>query len=425
MDRRGSAVVVRTGICILVAALLAACSLPLPAAPAATPSATPIPPRATPPPTTGTDAPPPPSTTSAAIGVRATLDRLFGEHVMLVAFTTDAALNGRVAEAAAYLSALDGNSVDLAAVIGSVYGDAAGTAFLALWREHIDLVVAYTQALAGGDTAAADTAVQALLNYTFEFGDFLEGANPNLRSADVASLIETHILSLKAVIDAQHARDPVATYASLREGYGHMDHIALAIASALAEQFPETLGGDAGSAAADLRIRLNQILQEHVGLALSATGAALGGRTPEFLAAAAQLDANGEDLAAAFASLFGDPVGEEFLDGWRSHVEIIMTYTDAVADHDEAKANLQVQAFGAYTMEFGTLLNSVHPGLNAAGVAELFKMHWFGLQYVIDAQAAGDFVTAAENTRHGLGHMGLIADPFAEAFVQQAPDRFR
>jgi hypothetical protein len=344
---------------------------------------------------------------------------------MLVAFTTNAALNGRAAESSAYLSALDGNSVDLAAVISSVYGDAPATAFLELWRDHIDLVVAYTQALADGDTAAADAAVQELLSYTFEFGDFLEGANPNLRSADVAALVETHILSLKAVIDAQHAGDPTATYASLREAYSHMDHVAEPIASALASQFPETLGGDAGSAAADLRIRLNQILQEHVGLALSATGATLGGRTPEFEAAAAQLDANGEDLAAAFASLFGDPVGEEFLDGWRSHIDIIMTYTDAVAEHDTAKADLQLQAFAAYTMEFGTLLHSLHPGLNAAGVTELFKMHWFGLQYVIDAQAAGDFVTAAEDTRHGLGHMGLIADPFAEAFVQQSPDLFR
>lgn len=344
---------------------------------------------------------------------------------MLVAFTTDAALDGRAAESAAFGAALDGNSIDLAAVIGSVYGDAAGAGFLDLWREHIRLVVSYTEALAADDTAAADQAVQELLNYTFELGDFLEGTNPNLRSADVASLVEAHILGLKAVIDAQHLGDAAETYTYLREAYAHMDHVALAIATGIALQFPETLGGDAASPAADLRSHLNQLLQEHVGLATSATGAALGGRSAQFEAAAAQLDENSQDLAQVFGDLYGDSVEQDFLDQWRSHIDIVVAYANAVGGGDSAKADLQLQAFGAYAMEFGALIHSLHPGLNAEGVVQLFKMHWFGLQAVIDAQASVDFVTAAEALRHGLGHMGLIADPFAEAFVQQAPDLFR
>jgi hypothetical protein len=45
-------------------------------------------------------------------------------------------------------AALDGNSVDIANAIGSVYGKDAGESFLPLWRKHIGFVVDYTVGVA-------------------------------------------------------------------------------------------------------------------------------------------------------------------------------------------------------------------------------------------------------------------------------------
>src|ERR1044072_6564110 len=57
--------------------------------------------------------------------------------------------------------------------------------------------------------------------------------------------------------------------------------------------------------AADLRTGLNILFAEHVSLAASATGAALGGRDAEFKAAAGALDANSIAISKAIGSVYG------------------------------------------------------------------------------------------------------------------------
>ncbi len=61
---------------------------------------------------------------------------------------TGSALGGRTAEFDAAATAVDGNSIDIAKAIGSVYGADAEKAFLPLWRKHIGFVVDYTTGLA-------------------------------------------------------------------------------------------------------------------------------------------------------------------------------------------------------------------------------------------------------------------------------------
>src|SRR4029450_8678896 len=57
--------------------------------------------------------------------------------------------------------------------------------------------------------------------------------------------------------------------------------------------------------AARLRAGPNALLSDHVSLAAAATNAALGGRQPEFEAAAAALDANSVDVSKAIGSVYG------------------------------------------------------------------------------------------------------------------------
>ena len=82
-----------------------------------------------------------------------------------------------------------------------------------------------------------------------------------------------------------------------------------ALAAASAQSAP--------SAASDLRVALNNLLQEHVFLAAVATGHALGGREAAFKAAAESLDANSVDLAAAIGAAYGQEAEEAFLPLWR------------------------------------------------------------------------------------------------------------
>jgi hypothetical protein len=365
-----------------------------------------------------------PTAATPAAGLRVGLNALLSEHIYLAAAATSAALGGRQPEFEAAAAALDANSVDVARTIGSVYGPDAEQAFLPLWRKHIGMVVEYTVGAATGDRARQEKAVNDLVGYTQDFGAFLSGANPNLPKAVVADLVKHHVLTLKAVIDAQAAKDQDRAYTALRAGAGHMQMIADPLAGAIAKQFPDKIAGAPDSPAASLRTALNLALREHVYLASAATGAALGGRDAEFKAAAGALDANSVAIARAIGSVYGPEAEQAFLPLWRKHIGTVVDYTVGKATNDQAKQDRAVSDLIGYTQDFGAFLSGANPGLPKAVVADLVKHHVVTLKAVIDAQAAKDHASAFVAERTGAGHMQMIADPLAEAIVQQFPDRF-
>jgi hypothetical protein len=179
-----------------------------------------------------------PTSATKAAELRTGLNALFREHIFLAAAATGAALDGREAEFKAAAAALDGNSVDIASAIGSVYGKDAGEAFLPLWRKHIGFVVDYTIGVASKDRMKADSAVNELIQYTQDFGAFLGAASPKLPKSVVADLVKHHVVTLKAVIDAQAEKDPARAYTAVRTAASHMQMIADPLAETIVQQFP-------------------------------------------------------------------------------------------------------------------------------------------------------------------------------------------
>jgi hypothetical protein len=178
-----------------------------------------------------------------AAGLRSTLNTLFQEHIYLASAATGAALGGREAEFKGAAGALDANSVAISRAIGSVYGQGAEDAFLPLWRKHIGMVVDYTVGVATSDKPRQDKAVADLIQYTQDFGAFLQSANPGLPKSVVADLVKHHVVTLKEVIDAQAAKDPARAYMAVRMAAGHMQQIADPLAEAIVKQFPDKFGG--------------------------------------------------------------------------------------------------------------------------------------------------------------------------------------
>lgn len=180
----------------------------------------------------------------------------------------------------------------------------------------------------------------------------------------------------------------------------------------------------ADSPAADLRSALDQLLGEHVQLAVDATGAALNGRTDEFNAAAATLDANSVDIAKAIGSVYGPDAEEAFLGLWRSHIGMVVDYTVGMASKDMAKQDKAINELIQYSQDLGAFLQSANPNLPQEAVAGLVKHHAVTLKEVIDAQAAGDNAKAYMALRTAYGHMAEIAKALATAIAKQFPDKF-
>ena len=376
------------------------------------------------------------SATTGAATLRAGLTGLLTEHVYLAALATGSALRGDTKGFDAYATALNGptnsNTSDIVGAITSVYGADVGKAFDGLWRSegHIPAVVAYTQGIAANDKAKSDKAVADLLAYAKTFGTTLNSVNSNLPAAAVEEGVKMHVTTLKTVIDAQKAGDQPKVYSSLRLAYGHMGEFAATLAGATQAKFPDKIDGKADTKAATLRAGMTSLLREHVLLASSATGAALGGRMPQFEAAAATLNgptnSNTSDIVAAVTSVYGNDVGKAFDGLWRSegHIPAVVAYTQALAANDKAKADKAVADLLAYAKTFGTTMNSVNANLPAAAVEDAIKMHATTLKAVIDAQKEGDATKVATTLRAAVAHMSDTATVLADATVKKFPEKF-
>ena len=273
-------------------------------------------------------------TDTAAADLRVALNNKLGAHLIFASKATGAALGGRNNEFAAYGTLLNTNGTDLGEMIGSVYGAEAKDAFNKIWSAHNGFFVDYTTGVATKDMAMQDKAVENLTTvYVPQFSALIAGAT-GLPEDAVTGLVTEHVLQTKAVVDAQAAKDDAAAYAAIRTAYAHMSMIGDALAGAIVAQNPDKIAGDPNNAGVDLRVGLNQLLQEHLYLASFATGSALGGRADEFAAAGGALNTNGTDVGAAIGSLYGDEAKDAFNKIWSAHNGFFVDYTTGVATKD-------------------------------------------------------------------------------------------
>src|SRR2546423_8025398 len=363
-----------------------------------------------------------PDTTAAVL--RSKLNGLLEEHVYLASAATGAALGGRADVFTAAAAALDGNSNALTGNMTAVFGDTTGKTCDGLWKRHVGFFVAYAQGLAAHAGAKSAQAVSDLAQYTRAFGAFVNSALRALPADAVAGLVATHVQTLKAVVDAQAGGDETAASTGQRAAAAHMATIASGLTGAIAKAQPDKIGGDPASKAADLVTTLNGARREHVFLACAATDAALGGRDPEFKAAAAALDANSDDITAAVAGVYGPQAGTSFAPLWKKHIGFLVDYTNAVAGKQQAKADEAMGNLLQYTEDFGAFINSASPKLTKDAVAQLVKTHVFTLKDVIDAQAAKNFTKAFTNERIAADHMAMIANGLSATVVAQFPKQF-
>jgi hypothetical protein len=363
-------------------------------------------------------------TDSPAADLRTKLNLALGEHIILASKATNAALAGRSDEFAAYGDLLNKNGTDVGTMIGSVYGSDAADQFNRIWSAHNGFFVDYTTGVAKKDKAMQDKAVSDLTTvYVPQFADFISSATGLPKDA-LTALTTEHVVQTKAIVDAQAKGDWKATYAAIRTAYAHMQMIGDALAPAIAAKFPDKVAGDAMNKGVNLRVALNQLLQEHLYLASDATAAALGGRSDEFAAAGDALNTNGTDLGAAIGSLYGDDAKDQFNQIWSAHNGFFVDYTTGVAKKDKAMQDKAVSDLTTvYLPQFVDFLAGA-TDLPKDVLTDLVKEHILTTKAIVDGQAKGDWKAAAAADRTAGQHMEMIGDPLAKAIVAKLPDKF-
>ncbi|MPZ87720.1 MAG: copper amine oxidase [Nitriliruptorales bacterium] len=191
---------------------------------------------------------------------------------------------------------------------------------------------------------------------------------------------------------------------SSSEAETHAGHVALAQA--------------AGEVSAeDLRITLERQLGQHALLAVEAMRAGVAG-ADHFEAAGASLAQNTDDLTESIRLVYGDEGADTFNELWSNHIDFFVQYTVGLAEGDQEAQDTAIERLDQYRQDFGAFLEGATEGeLPQNAVADLLQMHVDQLVAQIDAFAADDFSTAANQTREAYAHMFPTAQGLAGAIV--------
>jgi hypothetical protein len=139
--------------------------------------------------------------------------------------------------------AVNANTTALAGAVGVLFNPAAGHSFEQLWADHVDLLVAYSTAIAKGDDAARTQISNGLNGFEGRLSAFLSTATGNrLAAQQLAKALNEHDAMLRQQVDAFAAKDYVTAhdvaYSTYQEMFGLSGQLAQAFGATVAKRLP-------------------------------------------------------------------------------------------------------------------------------------------------------------------------------------------
>jgi hypothetical protein len=345
--------------------------------------------------------------------VRARFEQLFGQHALLaVRLTRSEAARSPELEKVVQGS-LSANAAALEQAVGVTYGPAQAEKFKQLWAAYTDELAAYGKATAAGDGEAAQQARAALLDGCKDWGAWLASASDGrVPAAPATRAAETRVEQLMAQADAYADRDYAKAYKLERATYEGTYGTGTTLAGA---GLPAKEAAGLDTAPENLRSAFAMLLGEHMELIVDAQRATFAG-SPEFEAAAAQVNANTATLTKALSGIVGPAKAKEFQSAWANHVEGLMAYTAAVAGNDEAARTVAKENLDGFAERLALFFSDVVRNVLATDpLTEAITSHDEHLINQVDAYAAKDYAGAQQAQDEGYQQMVGVANVLVDA----------
>ena len=360
------------------------------------------------------------SMTPAALGpdatpreVRARFEQLLGQHALLAVrqARSEVAMAPDLKTVAD--SSLAANAAALEQLVGVTYDRAQAAKFEQLWKGYTDELSAYAQASATGNSTGAQEARAALLAHCDDWGAFLDDASAGrVEAATATRNAQARVKQLMGQVDAYAGRDYAKAYTLERQAYEgtYGAGTTLARASLTSKEAAEL-----NKAPENLRSAFAMLLGEHMELVVDAQRATFAG-SPEFDAAAAQVNANTATLTKAMSGIVGPKKAAEFEAAWANHVEGLMAYTAAVAGKDEAAKAVAKENLDAFAERLALYFSDVVRNVLATDpLTDAITAHDAHLINQADAYAAKDYARAQQVQDEGYSQMVGVANVLVDA----------
>ena len=350
--------------------------------------------------------------TDPVVVLRSSLERLLGEHVLLADEGVRTTLLRQTEQNDAVSAAVDRNTDELVDVISEQAGPAAGQAFSAAWKRHVDVLGAYARALQTGDVPGQAGArreyVAAESELAKAFSVVVGGTVPIAALTAGATAHGNHLLDQA---EAFAGKDYDKAYAIQGEGFsgglGAADVFARGVAT---DQHLSTAELDAPRRT--LQSALSGLFGHHMGLMVQSMRAAHDG-TADFAAGGRAVNANTAQIASALRTLYGEDASRQFLAIWAGHVEGLYAYARAENQTERAKLHDR----GAdYAPDLARLLaTATDQRLSSIELAAAFTEHDHHLRDSLKAYADEDFPASEQEAERGYKHMFQLSQTLAIA----------
>ncbi|HEX9097565.1 MAG TPA: hypothetical protein VF990_15850 [Candidatus Dormibacteraeota bacterium] len=358
---------------------------------------------------------------SKAADLRARLDLLLGEHVIVIAKDSLAATANRAEEYAGYATLLTINGNDLSAVMNSAFGASSGARFDQIWAMQTTYFVDYTVGIASHDAGKSNGAAAGLVNsFAPAFAQFMSSMT-SIPLDPITQLSTEQVLEVKAIIDDQAALNNARMFMDLHRAFAQSARLGDALATAIANKFPDKFPGNPAGKAVDFRVSLDTLLQEHAYLATMTTSAATDGRSTEQAAALTALTANANSLGTLFSSVFGAAAGTRSDQVWGAHDAELVVYAG------NADAATRQSALDSLTSAFvAQLLSLVRDStdLSGAEISNAVQSQVADTIKVIDDQRSKSTKVVAGDDHTAAAATIPVADLIATATVAKLPTKF-
>jgi hypothetical protein len=345
--------------------------------------------------------------------VRARFEQLLGQHALLAVRLgrSEVAMAPELQKVVE--ASLAANAGALAQSVGVTYEAADAGRFQALWRGYSDELAAYAEAAATGNSTAAQEARSALLDHCDEWGAWLAGASGGrVEAGQATENAQARVEQLMEQVDAYAERDYEQAYKLEREAYQSTYGAGTTLASA---GLTPKEAADLAKAPENLRSAFAMLLGEHMELLVDAQRATFAG-SPEFEAAAGQVNANTATLAKAMSGIVGPEKAAEFQSAWANHVEGLMAYTAAVAGGDETAKAVAKENLDGFAERLALYFSEVvRNPLATDPLTDAITSHDEHLINQVDAYAAKDYARAQQVQDDGYQQMVGVANVLVDA----------
>ena len=352
---------------------------------------------------------PPSSPAEAALR----LEALVGQHSILAADMMRARIRTDDDLTQAANAALGKNTKDMGAVLEPVIGAAGVRQFEPLWSQHVSLFFNYARGLATKDRKVQQDTRRQLIRYEDRLAQFfVAGSRGRLDRRTAIAAVREHVDQLLDGADAYAKGDREPSALLYRDAYAHSFALGDAVARAL---LPDSVGAELDEPGMRLRTALTRLLGEHVALVV-ATMRATVADTADQPSLADAVNGNTQDLAGAIDALFGAAAAKGFQELWADHVDQLMAYARAVAEHDPAGQDRARRALQGFEQAFATFLDAAtEHRLGQPALAQAFVMHDRMLLAQVDAYGAKDYTQAHELSYQTYDEMFTVSGRLATA----------